>query len=141
MSELKPVIRPVLSNEKKLRIMRKVLKGNNDRDKVAASRFLELMTAIEIAVLEQVGYRAPASDKGGIVSELKPCFCGAPVNFHHDEDCDGCHYLECKACQGWFDFSMAVDPDNKIEDLAELRARIAAHWNARRAPASEGEQK
>ncbi|WP_048995639.1 hypothetical protein [Burkholderia multivorans] len=62
MSELKPVIRPVLSNEKKLRIMRKVLKGNNDRDKVAASRFLELMTAVEIAALEQIGYRAPASE-------------------------------------------------------------------------------
>lgn len=72
---------------------------------------------------------------------LLPCpFCGGSVSFHQDdEECrDGCHYIECKMC-GTFDLSTAADPTNTVEDLGELRARIAPLWNRRAALQSQDE--
>lgn len=72
-------------------------------------------------------------------AKLLPCpFCGGSVSFHQDdEECrDGCHYIECKTC-GTFDLSTAADPTNTVEDLGELRARIAPLWNRRAALQSQ----
>ncbi|WJN74412.1 hypothetical protein [Burkholderia anthina] len=45
---------PILSRDQILKIVRKTLKENNDRDKLSAQRFVEFATAIEAAVLEKV---------------------------------------------------------------------------------------
>ena len=32
--------------------------------------------------------------------ELKPCpFCGGDVSFHKDEECPGCHLIQCGQCR------------------------------------------
>ena len=70
---------------------------------------------------------------------LLPCpFCDGSVSFHQDdEECrNGCHYIECKTC-GTFDLSTAADPTNTVEELGELRARIAPLWNRRAALQSQ----
>ncbi|MDR9264101.1 hypothetical protein [Burkholderia multivorans] len=56
--------KPILSREEVLKIVRKTLKENNDRDKLSSARFVDLATAIEAAVLERVcgepvAWRAP----------------------------------------------------------------------------------
>ncbi|MDN8078329.1 hypothetical protein [Burkholderia multivorans] len=45
---------PILSREEVLKIVRKTLKENGDRDKLSSARFVELAAAIEAAVLERV---------------------------------------------------------------------------------------
>lgn len=57
--------------------------------------------------------------------------CTGEVAFHqHEQDCpSGCHHLVCQKCNASFDLSLLADPHNKCEDLALLRAAIAAHWN------------
>lgn len=55
---------PILSREQVLKIVRKTLKENNDRDKLSADRFVDLAAAIESALLEKlcgepVAWRAP----------------------------------------------------------------------------------
>lgn len=64
--------------------------------------------------------------------ELKPCpFCGGDVSFHKDEECDGCHFIQCGQCRAFFDFATGADPENESESVEELRARIAPAWNRR----------
>ena len=45
---------PILSRDQILKIVRKTLKENNDRDKLSAQRFVEFAAASEAAVLEEV---------------------------------------------------------------------------------------
>ena len=45
---------PILSREEVLKIVRKTLKENNDRDKLSSARFVDLATAIEAAILDRV---------------------------------------------------------------------------------------
>lgn len=45
---------PILSREQVLKIVRKTLKENNDRDKLSADRFVELAAALESALLEKL---------------------------------------------------------------------------------------
>lgn len=77
-----------------------------------------------------------------MAEELKPCpFCGGAVRFHSDEDCHGCHYIECGGCKAMFDFSPTTDPENQCDSLHELQCGIARAWNTRAtrpAPASAG---
>lgn len=69
-------------------------------------------------------------------NELKPCpFCGGEVLFHRDEECDGCHYIECSGCRALFDFATAADPENESETVDALREAIAPAWNRRAQPA------
>ncbi|WP_175706790.1 hypothetical protein [Burkholderia ambifaria] len=44
----------ILSRDQILKIVRKTLKENDDRDKLSTQRFVDLATAIEAAVLEKV---------------------------------------------------------------------------------------
>lgn len=78
--------------------------------------------------------------------DLEPCpFCGGRALFHGfegDENCHGCHYIECQSCHAMVDLSQLADPENKCCALTQLRRAIAPHWN-RRAPArglAEGER-
>ena len=64
--------------------------------------------------------------------ELKPCpFCGDDVSFHKDEDCRGCHLIQCGQCRAFFDFATGADPGNECETVDALRAAIAPMWNTR----------
>ena len=64
--------------------------------------------------------------------ELKSCpFCGGDVSFHRDEECPGCHLIECGQCRAYFDFATGADPGNDCETVDALRAAIAPMWNAR----------
>ncbi|MBU9211864.1 hypothetical protein [Burkholderia multivorans] len=45
---------PILSREQILKIVRKTLKENNDRDKLSSESFVKLYAALEAAVLEKV---------------------------------------------------------------------------------------
>lgn len=67
-----------------------------------------------------------------MTDSLKPCpFCGGNVRFHADENCDGCHYIECQGCSAFFDFSITADPMNSSDTIEELRTKIAPKWNSR----------
>ena len=64
--------------------------------------------------------------------ELKPCpFCGGDVSFHKDEECDGCHFIQCGQCRAFFDFATGADPGNDCASVDALRAAIVPMWNAR----------
>lgn len=64
--------------------------------------------------------------------ELKPCpFCGGDVSFHKDEECDGCHFIQCGQCRAFFDFATGADPGNDCASVDALRAAIAPMWNTR----------
>ena len=64
--------------------------------------------------------------------ELKPCpFCGGDVSFHKDEECPGCHLIQCGQCRAFFDFATGADPGNDCASVGALRAAIAPMWNAR----------
>lgn len=64
--------------------------------------------------------------------ELKPCpFCGGDVQFHKDDECSGCHYIQCGGCRAFFDFATSADPENNCESVDGLRASIAPMWNRR----------
>lgn len=64
--------------------------------------------------------------------ELKPCpFCGGDVSFHKDEECDGCHFIQCGQCRAFFDFATGADPGNDYTSVDALRAAIAPMWNTR----------
>lgn len=64
--------------------------------------------------------------------ELKPCpFCGGDVSFHKDEECDGCHFIQCGQCRAFFDFATGADPGNDCATVDALRAAIAPMWNRR----------
>jgi len=67
--------------------------------------------------------------------ELKACpFCGGDVSFHKDEECPGCHLIECGQCRAFFDFATGADPGNECETVDALRAAIAPMWNTRAKP-------
>lgn len=71
-------------------------------------------------------------------TELLPCpFCGGAVQFHSDEDCHGCHYIECSGCKAMFDFSPTTDPENQCDSLHEMQCGIAHTWNSRAQSAPE----
>lgn len=64
--------------------------------------------------------------------ELKPCpFCGGDVSFHKDEECPGCHLIQCGQCRAFFDFATGADPGNDCASVDALRAAIAPMWNTR----------
>ena len=64
--------------------------------------------------------------------ELKPCpFCGGDVSFHKDEECPGCHLIQCGQCRAFFDFATTADPENESETVDALREAIAPAWNRR----------
>ena len=64
--------------------------------------------------------------------ELKPCpFCGGDVSFHKDEECDGCHFIQCGQCRAFFDFATGADPGNDCASVDALRAAIVPIWNTR----------
>ncbi len=64
--------------------------------------------------------------------ELKLCpFCGGDVSFHKDEECPGCHLIQCGQCRAFFDFATGADPGNDCASVDALRAAIAPMWNAR----------
>ena len=70
--------------------------------------------------------------------ELKPCpFCGGDVSFHKDEECSGCHLIQCGQCRAFFDFATGADPGNDCESVDALRAAIAPMWNRRTTLASQ----
>ena len=72
--------------------------------------------------------------------ELKPCpFCGDDVSFHKDEECRGCHLIQCGQCRAFFDFATGADPGNDCESVDALRAVIAPMWNTRAHPTQQGE--
>lgn len=72
--------------------------------------------------------------------ELKPCpFCGGDVSFHKDEECDGCHFIQCGQCRAFFDFATGADPGNDCATVDALRAAIAPMWNTRANPTQQGE--
>jgi hypothetical protein len=74
-----------------------------------------------------------------MAEELKACpFCGGAVRFHSDEDCHGCHYIECSGCKAMFDFSHTTDPENQCDSLHELQCGIAHTWNTRAKLPSKG---
>ena len=65
-------------------------------------------------------------------NELKPCpFCGGDVSFHKDEECPGCHLIQCGQCRAFFDFATGADPGNDCASVNALRAAIAPMWNRR----------
>jgi hypothetical protein len=64
-------------------------------------------------------------------------FCGGRALFHGfegDEDCHGCHYIECTKCKVLVDFGTTADPDNKDVALTQLRRHIVPFWNQRAKP-------
>lgn len=64
--------------------------------------------------------------------ELKPCpFCGGDVSFHKDEECPGCHLVQCGQCRAFFDFAAGADPGNDCDSVDALRSAIAPMWNTR----------
>jgi len=64
--------------------------------------------------------------------ELKLCpFCGGDVSFHKDEECPGCHLIQCGQCRAFFDFATGADPGNDCASVDALRAAIAPMWNTR----------
>ena len=66
------------------------------------------------------------------MTELLSCpFCGGDVSFHKDEECDGCHFIQCGQCRAFFDFATGADPGNDCESVDGLRASIAPMWNRR----------
>lgn len=66
------------------------------------------------------------------MTELLSCpFCGGDVSFHKDEECPGCHLIQCGQCRAFFDFVTGADPDNDCESVDALRAAIAPMWNTR----------
>ena len=68
--------------------------------------------------------------------ELKACpFCGGDVSFHKDEECPGCHLIQCGQCRAFFDFATGADPGNDCASVDALRAAIVPMWNARSQPA------
>lgn len=66
---------------------------------------------------------------------LKGCpHCEGQVAFHKDDEpggCDGCHLIECKSCNAFFDYSVGADPLNSCEGLDDLREACAALFNRR----------
>lgn len=73
-------------------------------------------------------------------TELLPCplqFCGGPVQFHKDDDCAGCHLIECQSCKTLFDLATKADPYNQSDSLEELQGGIAYLWNLRAQSAPE----
>ena len=70
-----------------------------------------------------------------VSAELLPCpFCGGDVQFHKDEECSGCHFIQCGQCQAFFDFATTADPENECETVDSLRAHISGAWNRRASP-------
>lgn len=66
------------------------------------------------------------------MTELLSCpFCGGDVSFHKDEECPGCHLIQCGQCRAFFDFATGADPGNDCASVDALRAAIAPMWNAR----------
>ena len=66
------------------------------------------------------------------MTELLSCpFCGGDVSFHKDEECPGCHLIQCGQCRAFFDFATGADPGNDCESVDALRAAIAPMWNTR----------
>lgn len=62
--------------------------------------------------------------------KLLPCpFCGGAVQFHKDDDCQGCHNVWCGKCGLLTDFSYGEGLDHKTLD--ELEALIVPRWNKR----------
>ena len=75
-----------------------------------------------------------------MIIELKPCpFCGGDVSFHKDEECPGCHLIQCGQCRAFFDFATGADPGNDCASVDALRAAIVPMWNARAQPNQQGE--
>ena len=74
------------------------------------------------------------------MTELLSCpFCGGDVSFHKDEECPGCHLIQCGQCRAFFDFATGADTGNDCESVDALRAAIAPMWNARANPTQQGE--
>ena len=78
--------------------------------------------------------------------ELKLCpFCGGDVQFHKDEECSGCHLIQCGQCRAFFDFATGADPENNCESVDALRGAIVPLWNRRvlafAQPVSDGGQR
>ena len=66
------------------------------------------------------------------MTELLSCpFCGGDVSFHKDEECPGCHLIQCGQCRAFFDFATGADPGNDCASVDALRAAIAPMWNTR----------
>ena len=60
------------------------------------------------------------------MTELLSCpFCGGDVSFHKDEECPGCHFIQCGQCRAFFDFATGADPGNDCASVDALRAAIA----------------
>ncbi len=73
--------------------------------------------------------------------KLKPCpFCGGDASFHKDEECPGCHLIQCGQCRAFFDFATGADPGNDCASVDALRAAIAPMWNTRALLASTGQE-
>lgn len=74
------------------------------------------------------------------MTELLSCpFCGGDVSFHKDEECPGCHLIQCGQCRAFFDFATGADPGNDCASVDALRAAIAPMWNTRAHPTQQGE--
>ena len=66
------------------------------------------------------------------MTELLSCpFCGGDVSSHKDEECPGCHLIQCGQCRAFFDFATGADPGNDCASVDALRAAIAPMWNTR----------
>jgi len=59
------------------------------------------------------------------------------VKFHKDEDCAGCHLIECQSCKTLFDLAAKADPYNQSDSMNELQGGIAYLWNLRAQSATE----
>lgn len=68
--------------------------------------------------------------------ELRPCpWCGSQVEFHGspgNDECQGCHNIECSGCKAFVDLSTKADPNNDSMTIDDLRDKIAVVWNTRR---------
>lgn len=66
------------------------------------------------------------------MTKLLGCpFCGGDVSFHKDEECPGCHLIQCGQCRAFFDFATGADPGNDCASVDALRVAIAPMWNTR----------
>lgn len=89
-------------------------------------------TASEWAVEARTALAASTGQEAMSSEELKPCpFCGGDVSFHKDEECLGCHLIQCGQCRAFFDFATGADPGNDCASVDALRAAIVPIWNTR----------